>query len=54
MVSSRVSGMWKGAGWGGIVLGRGSNLLGAGNERRGASRRGSTCLRYVVKTSGSW
>ncbi len=52
MVSSRVPGMLNGADCGGILCGGGRSFLGAGNERRGASRRGSTCFRYVVKMSG--
>ena len=43
--------MVKGADWGGILGGRGGNLDGSGSVRRGASRNGSICFRYVVKTS---
>ena len=51
-MSSRVFGIVNGAGWGGMDGGRGGSSCGAGKVGRGASRRGSTCLRYVVKTSG--
>ena len=46
--------MLKGADCGGIVSGKGSKFFGSPNVRREASRKGSTCLRYVVKTSGSF
>ena len=44
-MASRVVGMLKGAGWGGIVGGSGGSFEGVERMRRGASRRGSTCLR---------
>jgi len=52
MISSREVGIVKGCDCGGIEVGRGGNLVGAGRTRRGACRRGSTLLRYEVKTSG--
>jgi len=52
MISSRVSGIVKGCGCEGIDWGSGGNFDGTGRERRGASRRGSTCFLYVVKISG--
>ena len=44
-VSSRVFGIVKGCACDGTGLGRGGSLDGVGRTRRGASRRGSTCLR---------
>jgi len=52
MISSNVSGIVKGSDWRGIEGGSGGSFDGAERTRRGASRRGSTCLRYVVKMSG--
>ena len=51
-VSSRLFGVRKGPGWEGMKGGKGGRLDGAGRALRGASRSGSTCFLYVVKTSG--
>jgi len=53
MVSSSVVGMVNGASCDGIDGGSGGSDFGADRERRGASRRGSTRLRYDVKTSST-
>ena len=45
MMAERVLGIWNGADCDGIEGGSGGSLMGAGSVRRGASRRGSTCLR---------
>lgn len=53
IVASREVGVSKGPGEGGIAEGSGGRDVGLGRVRRGASRRGSTCLRKVEKTSGT-
>lgn len=45
IMASRVVGMVKGANWDGIEGGSGGSFEGVERTRRGASRRGSTCLR---------
>jgi len=54
IVASRDDGIKKGASCEGIEGGRRGNFDGARMTRRGVSRRGSTCFRYVVKMSGNW
>ena len=45
IISSSVLGIVKGVDWRGIEGGSGGSLAGAERTPRGASRRGSTCLR---------